>query len=69
MNSNDAIIAKKEKHVRQYIYIYIYTYIYIYIYTNQGGHLPTKVTPDIDFADEPVALCDVTVQAITFVDD
>ena len=37
------------------------------IYTNQG-HLPTKITPVIDFTDEPVIQCDVAVEENTFVD-
>ena len=28
-----------------------------------------SVTPDIDFADEPVAQCDAPVEAITFLED
>lgn len=32
-------------------------------------HLPTKVTPLIDFTDEPVIRCDVPVVESTFVDD
>ena len=43
-------------------------YIRHIIYTNQG-HLPTKVTPDIDFTDEPVIGCDIPVVENTFVDD
>ena len=32
-------------------------------------HLPIKVTPAIDFADELVIRCDVPVVETTFVDD
>ena len=38
------------------------------VHTNQG-HLPTKVTPDIDFTDKPVIRCDVPVVENTFVND
>ena len=47
---------KGKQYVRQIIYIYI----------NQG-HLPTKVTPIIDFKDEPIIQCEVPVIENTFV--
>ena len=43
-------------------------YVRQIIYTNQG-HLPTKVTPDINFADKPVVQYDVPVVENIFVDD
>ena len=54
-SKNGTITEKKKNNIRQIIY------------TNQG-HLPTKVTPDINFADEPVVQC-VSVVENTFVDD
>lgn len=39
-----------------------------YIYTNRW-YLPTKVTPDINFTDEPVQQYGVPVVENTFVDD
>ena len=47
---------KGKQYVRQIICIYI----------NQG-HLPTKVTPIIDFKDEPIIQCEVPVIENTFV--
>ena len=41
------------------------TYVRQIIYINQG-HLAAKVTPPIDFTDEPVIQCEVPVVEITF---
>ena len=38
------------------------------MYTNQE-HLLTKVTPDLDFSDEPIVQYDVPVIENTFADD
>ena len=35
-----------------------------YTSTREGGHLPTKVIPDIDFTKKPVVQCDVSVGKI-----
>ena len=43
-------------------------YIRQIMYTNQE-HLPTKVTPDLDFSDEPIVQYDVPVIENTFADD
>ena len=54
--SKSVVITEKKgkQYVRQIIYI------------NQG-YLPTKVTPVIDFTDEPIIQCEVTVVENTFV--
>ena len=41
-------------------------YLIQIIYINQG-HFPSKVSPIIDFTDEPVMQCDVPVVEYTFV--
>ena len=54
MSKNVAITEKKGKQ-----------YVKQIIYTNQG-HLPTKVTPLIEFKDESVIQCNVPIVENTF---
>ena len=57
MMSNVPITEKKEKNMSDNLY------------TNIPQAFSEKVSPDIDFTDEPVVECDVAIVKNTFVDD